>query len=99
MKKRLENDDKELDLPQAPVHVTSHISPDMNLDTFHTLLRDNFQMINNNESLKYGLVGLHTCGDLAPVILRMFILDPSSVMINSLGCCYMKIQQNFPMSR
>ena len=104
MKKRtLDNDDQVLELPPAPVHVTCHISPDMNLDSFHRLLRENFHMTNNEDDdktmLEYGLVGLHTCGDLAPVILRMFTMDPSSVMLNSLGCCYMKIKQHFPMSR
>jgi len=103
MKKRSLDNDQVLDLPPAPVHVTCHISPDMNLDTFHGLLRENFHLSNddddNKSMLEYGLVGLHTCGDLAPVILRMFTLDPASVMINSLGCCYMKIKHHFPMSR
>ena len=100
MKKRALDCDDVLDLPAASVHVTSHVSPDMNLDTFHTLLRDNFNMNNNNdELLRYGLVGLHTCGDLAPVLLRMFTQDSAAAMINSLGCCYMKIKQHFPMSQ
>ena len=87
----------EIELPPAPVHVTAHVSPDMNLNTFHALLRDSFNL--HKASLQYGLVGLHTCGDLASVLLRMFTMDPSSRMINSLGCCYMKIIQHWPMSR
>ena len=87
----------EIELPPSPVHVTAHVSPDMNLNTFHSLLRDSFNL--NEASLQYGLVGLHTCGDLASVLLRMFTMDPSSLMINSLGCCYMKIIQHWPMSR
>ena len=87
----------EIELPPAPVHVTAHVSPDMNLNTFHALLRDSFSL--HEASLQYGLVGLHTCGDLASVLVRMFTMDPSSLMINSLGCCYMKIIQHWPMSR
>ena len=87
----------ELELPPSPVHVTAHIAPDLDLASFHQLLRNNFKM--KEESLQYGLVGLHTCGDLAPVILKMFVQDCSSRMLSSLGCCYMKIRQHFPMSR
>ena len=65
------------------------------LFTFHSLLWDSFNL--NDASLHYGFVGLHTCRDLALVFLRMS--DPSSLMINSLGCCYMKIIQHWPMSR
>ena len=83
-------------LPPSPVHVTAHIAPDMDLDSFHDLLRNNFGM--EEEKLVYGLVGLHTCGDLAPVILRMFVQDGSAGLLTSLGCCYMKIKENFPMS-
>ena len=83
-------------LATSPVHVTAHIAPDMNLASFHDLLRDNFGL--EDEKLVYGLVGLHTCGDLAPVILKMFVQDGASKLLSSLGCCYMKIKQNFPMS-
>ena len=96
MKKRCDGDDSGLVLPDSPVHVTAHIAPDMDLASFHELLRDNFRM--QEEKLLYGLVGLHTCGDLAPVILKMFVQDSSSNLLTSLGCCYMKIKQNFPMS-
>lgn len=86
----------EIELPPSPVHVTAYVSPDMNLNTFHSLLRDGFNL--HEATLQYGLVGLHTCGDLASVLLRMFTMDPASRMINSLGCCYMKIIQHWPMS-
>ena len=88
--------DTSLDLPRAPVHVTAHIAPDMDLGSFHQILADKFSI--NNLELKYGILGLHTCGDLGPVLLRMFTQDSDAVMLNSVGCCYMKIQENFPMS-
>lgn len=40
---------------------------------------------------KYLLVGLHTCGDLAPTILRLFAKSDSVVGVVSVGCCYMKV--------
>ena len=95
--KMMKRGDNSLDLPRAPVHVTAHIAPDMDLGSFHQILRDKFS-INNPDQLKYGILGLHTCGDLGPVLLRMFTQDSDAVMVNSVGCCYMKIKENFPMS-
>ena len=40
---------------------------------------------------KYLLVGLHTCGDLAPTILRLFAKSETIVGVVSVGCCYMKL--------
>ena len=37
------------------------------------------------------LVGLHTCGDLAPTLLRVFSQCDNAVGIVSVGCCYMKL--------
>ena len=37
------------------------------------------------------LVGLHTCGDLGPTMLRMFTTSPHIVGLISVGCCYMKL--------
>ncbi|KAK8380411.1 hypothetical protein O3P69_016767 [Scylla paramamosain] len=51
-----------------------------------------------------GLLGLHTCGDLAPTLLRIFTSMPACQAVVSVGCCYMKLttasEENpgFPMS-
>lgn len=37
------------------------------------------------------LVGLHTCGDLAPTMLRMFADCHHIAGLVSVGCCYMKL--------
>jgi len=95
--KMLKRGDTTLQLPRAPVHVTCHIAPDMNLDKFHQLLANKFS-IRNPDELKYGILGLHTCGDLGPVLIKMFTQDTDAVMLNSVGCCYMKINEHFPMS-
>ncbi|KAI4803257.1 hypothetical protein KUCAC02_006808 [Chaenocephalus aceratus] len=34
------------------------------------------------------MVGLHTCGDLAPSTLRMFVAKPELSAVCSVGCCY-----------
>ena len=38
-----------------------------------------------------GLLGLHTCGDLAPTLLRIFSTLPNCSGVVSVGCCYMKL--------
>ena len=51
------------------------------------------------------IVGLHTCGDLGPLILRMFATDERVVGVVSVGCCYMKLScdshmaKGYPLSR
>ena len=50
-----------------------------------------------NEKLGYTncenfiIVGLHTCGDLASTLLRVFTQCYQAVGIISVGCCYMKL--------
>lgn len=41
------------------------------------------------------LVGLHTCGDLVPVALRIFVSQPSVKLICIVGCCYHLVSQEF----
>jgi hypothetical protein len=37
------------------------------------------------------LVGLHTCGDFAAIILRHFTSNPEAKLLINLGCCYHKL--------
>merc|ERR1719430_1304113 len=85
-----------LDLVPGPTHVTCHLAPDMDLHQLHQVLGCRFSV--SGEELQYNLVGLHTCGDLGPVILNMFAQDPRAATVASVGCCYMKLQEHFPMS-
>lgn len=41
------------------------------------------------------LVGLHTCGDLAPMALRIFVSEASVKVICIVGCCYHLVSQQF----
>ena len=41
----------------------------------------------------FGLVGLHTCGDLACLILRQFIKEPLIQCVCVVGCCYHHITE------
>lgn len=42
-----------------------------------------------------GLVGLHTCGNLAPTCLRIFTKNKSIQTICNIGCCYHFIKEAF----
>ncbi|XP_051911648.1 methyltransferase-like protein 25 isoform X2 [Hippocampus zosterae] len=41
------------------------------------------------------LVGLHTCGDLAPSMLRMFAAKAELLAVCGVGCCYNKLSEEF----
>lgn len=40
----------------------------------------------------YGLVGLHPCGDLGPLLLRHFADNSRVKFVCVVGCCYMKLR-------
>ncbi|XP_066265593.1 probable methyltransferase-like protein 25 [Branchiostoma lanceolatum] len=40
------------------------------------------------EGLRLLLTGLHTCGDLSPTMLRLFVTCPQATVLCSVGCCY-----------
>lgn len=41
------------------------------------------------------MVGLHTCGDLAPSTLRMFQARQELQAVCSVGCCYHLLSEEF----
>lgn len=45
------------------------------------------------------LVGLHTCGDLAPSTLRMFRAKQELRAVCSVGCCYHLLSEEFDEDR
>lgn len=42
------------------------------------------------------LTGLHTCGDLAPTILKLFLRSPESRALVLVGCCYHMMTERTP---
>ncbi len=46
----------------------------------------------------YILIGLHTCGDLAPTMLRVYSQSDQIVGLVSVGCCYMKVTTSQPIA-
>ncbi|XP_029040773.2 methyltransferase-like protein 25B isoform X3 [Osmia bicornis bicornis] len=56
-------------------------------------LQELFQnkFILNEAEIKFGLVGLHPCGDLAPILLKLYSSRDEAKFICIVGCCYMKL--------
>ncbi|XP_022822470.1 protein RRNAD1 [Spodoptera litura] len=51
----------------------------------------------------YGLIGLHPCGDLGPLLLKQFVECENIKFICVVGCCFMKltcdgVNRGYPMS-
>ncbi|XP_030006194.1 putative methyltransferase-like protein 25 isoform X2 [Sphaeramia orbicularis] len=68
-------------------------SPLTSYVTAETELRE---LINELEAAV--MVGLHTCGDLAPSTLRMFVAKPELAAVCSVGCCYHLLSEEFDPS-
>ncbi|CAF4875279.1 unnamed protein product [Pieris macdunnoughi] len=48
----------------------------------------------------HGLIGLHPCGDLGPLLMKYFVQYDSAKFICLVGCCYMKLSDTgYPMSQ
>ncbi|XP_028406922.1 protein RRNAD1-like isoform X2 [Dendronephthya gigantea] len=86
------------------VHITHHINADISTEKFAKIVSDAFSKMESDETSKqlnsqkmfassenFIIVGLHTCGDLAPTLLRVFTQCQSAVGLISVGCCYMKL--------
>lgn len=67
--------------------LTSYVTADTELKTLITELEDAV------------LVGLHTCGDLAPSTLRMFGAKQELHAVCSVGCCYHLLSEEFDQDR
>jgi len=44
---------------------------------------------------KFGIVGLHTCGDLAAASIRTFLSSPGAKILCNIGCCYRPLTEQF----
>ena len=52
------------------------------------------------QSDRLGIVGLHTCGDLAPTSIRTFLHTEKARLLCNVGCCYNHLTSlGFPLSK
>lgn len=71
-----------------PVHVNMRIHNNLQSEEFVTLVQ---QAFNETDNFKFGIVGLHPCGDLGATLLRLFNQSTTAIFINMVSCCYMKL--------
>jgi len=72
-----------------PKHLTLNVDPELRKEVFDETV---------GQMDKLGLVGLHTCGDLGPTIVRLFAESSKVTSLQSVPCCYMHIKKSFPLS-
>ncbi|XP_055536887.1 methyltransferase-like protein 25B [Wyeomyia smithii] len=77
------------------LHHPVHLSRKENLEIidpcqFAQMIRDSFN-VEKGTPFRFGLIGLHPCGDLAVVLLKLFLACPEAKFIKIVCCCYMKL--------
>lgn len=55
-------------------------------------IMDAFEIpIEFRDNFSFGIIGLHPCGDLASILMNLFLNCSQAKFINLVGCCYMKL--------
>ncbi|KAF7273747.1 hypothetical protein GWI33_013566 [Rhynchophorus ferrugineus] len=74
------------------IHVNHKVESNITADILISLILSfsNNQMSN----FRFGIVGLHPCGNLGSILLKLFKECPNAVFINIASCCYMKLSLN-----
>uniref|UniRef100_A0A1A9VP19 Methyltranfer_dom domain-containing protein n=1 Tax=Glossina austeni TaxID=7395 RepID=A0A1A9VP19_GLOAU len=97
---------KQAKTSQTPTHVNLCISPTTAPETFLQIIQKFLKL--KKDDYKFGIVGLHSCGDLAVILIQMFLHCEQAKFINLVGCCYMKLSakvtanktaQGYPLSQ
>ncbi|XP_053688192.1 methyltransferase-like protein 25B [Sabethes cyaneus] len=76
-------------------HHPVHLSRKENLEMidpckFVQMILDSFN-IEASTPFRFGLIGLHPCGDLAVILIKLFLSCPEATFIKIVCCCYMKL--------
>jgi hypothetical protein len=85
-------------LPDLPMYLPQHVSAkleNVKSDQTEIIRRIQETFVNefnlNEGKCGFGIVGLHPCGDLATVLLRLYVSRREARFICIVGCCYMKL--------
>jgi len=76
------------------LELTNLIFDTLFVDT-STDLKSLFESHFGPKSEAMGLIGLHTCGNLAPASLRIFLANPTMKLCCNVGCCYHLLDEEF----
>ena len=83
---------------KCPQHFTAKLEPSNLVES--ELIRQLKELFKNEFDLsetetEFGLIGLHPCGDLAPILLKLYSSRKEAKFICIVGCCYMKLTIQF----
>lgn len=69
---------------------------DNNPEAFKSGTNNRLQNNEKNQQFPFtfGIVGLHPCGDLAAILISLFLRIPQARFLHLVGCCYMKLTTN-----
>ncbi|GAB0090253.1 protein RRNAD1 [Sergentomyia squamirostris] len=92
--------DEDYKVLEAPHHLSFTISSDMDKNSLLDHLQNEIFHIKKDEDFSIGIIGLHPCGDLGPILLELFRNCPEVKFIAVVGCCYMKLtERGYPLSK
>ncbi|KAI8036812.1 methyltransferase-like protein 25B isoform X1 [Drosophila gunungcola] len=74
---------------QRPVHLTQRLESGTQPELFLSSIRAALQL--KDYHFRFGIIGLHPCGNLGPTLMRMFLGCPQARFLNFVGCCYQKM--------
>jgi len=91
--------DAQLEKDFSRLGITCRNSPQHMTLTLHPTTTNLTEFLNCNSQCdikfnQFGLIGLHTCGDLGPTLIRNFVHVPEIRFLLGIGCCYMKMDLN-----
>lgn len=89
-----------------PIHLSKKVNlEEIDAAQFVEMIRDAFD-VEKDAPFRFGLIGLHPCGDLATYLIKLFLSCSEAHFIKVVCCCYMKLSTKedhcqdygFPMS-
>jgi len=86
-------EESERQLRRQVVHLTKFVTEDSDLAT---ILCENLQLSDEvSKQQTHGIIGLHTCGNLAAASIKIFESCDSSRFICNVPCCYHHLDEHF----
>ncbi|XP_068144848.1 methyltransferase-like protein 25B [Drosophila tropicalis] len=79
----------EIDHFKQPKHITQCLTSRTTSTEFLQSLRQALNLKTDN--FRFGIIGLHPCGDLGPTLMRMFLACKQAKFLNFVSCCYQKM--------
>ncbi|XP_055625557.1 methyltransferase-like protein 25B [Toxorhynchites rutilus septentrionalis] len=74
-----------------PIHLSKKVNlGEIDTVQFVDMIRDAFD-VEKDAPFRFGLIGLHPCGDLATYLIKLFLSCPEAKFIKVVCCCYMKL--------